>query len=401
MTSTDMEKIDNLLTRGVENIYPNREAFEERLKTGKKIRLYLGVDPTAPQLHIGHAIGLRKLREFQDLGHEVILLIGSFTAMIGDPTDKMAARVQLTQKEVLKNAADYKKQASKILRFSGSNAAKIMFNHKWLAKMSFEDVIDLASHFTVQQMAERDMFERRIKDGKPVYLHEFLYPLMQGYDSVAMDVDAEVGGSDQTFNMLAGRTLMKSMQQKEKFVLTTKLLTNDEGKKMSKTEGGLINLNDAPEEMYGKLMAMNDSMIMPYFEIATNVSLEDVEGIKIQLTNGVNPRDLKARLAATVVAMYYDEAAAIKAGENFEAIFQQGAMPDKMPEHRVAEEASIVDVLVFVGLASSKSEARRQIEQGAVKVDGVRVDSIDTKIQGSVEGLILQKGKRHFVRLVK
>lgn len=401
MTSTDMEKIDNLLTRGVENIYPNREAFEERLKTGKKIRLYLGVDPTAPQLHIGHAIGLRKLREFQDLGHEVILLIGSFTAMIGDPTDKMAARVQLTQKEVLKNAADYKKQASKILRFSGSNAAKIMFNHKWLAKMSFEDVIDLASHFTVQQMAERDMFERRIKDGKPVYLHEFLYPLMQGYDSVAMDVDAEVGGSDQTFNMLAGRTLMKSMQQKEKFVLTTKLLTNDEGKKMSKTEGGLINLNDAPEEMYGKLMAMNDSMIMPYFEIATNVSLEDVEGMKIQLTNGVNPRDLKARLAATVVAMYYDEAAAIKAGENFEAIFQQGAMPDKMPEHRVAEEASIVDVLVFVGLASSKSEARRQIEQGAVKVDGVRVDSIDTKIQGSVEGLILQKGKRHFVRLVK
>ncbi len=401
MASIDEEKIEHLLEHAVENIYPSKEALEKRLASGKKMKLYLGVDPTSPKLHIGHAIGLRKLREFQDMGHEVILLIGSFTAMIGDPTDKLAARVQLTRKEVLKNAADYKKQAGKILRFTGSNAAKIMFNHKWLGKLSFEEIISLASHFTVQQMAERDMFERRIKEGKPVYLHEFLYPLMQGYDSVAMDVDLEVGGSDQTFNMLAGRTLMRQLKDKEKFVLTTKLLTNDEGKKMSKTEGGLINLSDLPDEMYGKLMAMDDSMILPYFEIATDVSAEEIEGMKIQLNQGVNPRDLKAKLAATIVGMYYDEATAAKAAENFSAVFQQGALPEEMTEYKVNEATSIIDVLVFSGLAASKSEARRQIEQGAVKLDGVRVDSIDTKVVGSEAGVVLQKGKRHFARLVK
>lgn len=401
MAATDKESIEKLLTRGVEEIYPSREALEERLLTGKKLKLYLGVDPTSPNLHIGHAIGLRKLREFQDLGHEVILLIGSFTAMIGDPTDKMAARVQLTRKEVLKNASDYKKQAAKILNFSGSNAAKIMFNHKWLGKMSFEDVVELASHFTVQQMSERDMFDRRLKEGKPVYLHEFLYPLMQGYDTVAMDVDLEVGGSDQTFNMLAGRTLMKQMKEKEKFVVTTKLLVNDEGKKMSKTEGGLINLDDAPEEMYGKLMAMDDSMILPYFEIATDVDMAEIEGMKIQLDNGVNPRDLKARLASTIVAMYYSEEEAKKAAEAFDSVFRDKAMPEDMAEYKVAEPSSIVDVLVFAGLANSKSEARRQIEQGAVKVDGVRVESIDTNIEGTEDGVVLQKGKRHFVKIVK
>lgn len=399
--SKDPEKIEQLLTRGVEQVYPSKEAFEEKLASGKRIRIYLGVDPTSPMLHIGHAIPLRKLRELQDLGHEVILLIGSFTAMIGDPTDKMATRVQLTQKEVLKNAATYKKQASKILRFTGKNAAKLMFNHKWLAKMSFRDVVELASHFTVQQMSERDMFERRLKEGKPVYVHEFLYPLMQGFDSVAMDVDAEIGGSDQIFNMLAGRTLMKEMKQQDKFVIATKLLTNDEGKKMSKSEGGFVALSDAPEEMYGKIMAMNDSMILPYFEIVTDVSMDDIEGMKVQLKNGTNPRDLKAKLAHAIVTQFASAKDADAAAEHFEKVFRQHETPEDMKEFKIAKPASILDVLVSTELVGSKGEARRMIEQAAIKVDGVTVSGIETTVVGSEKGVILQRGKRQFVRLVK
>lgn len=401
MAQKNKEKIEQLLTRGVEVVYPSKEALEQRLLTGKSMRLYVGIDPTSPHLHIGHAIGLRKLREFQDLGHEVILLIGSFTAMIGDPTDKLATRVQLTHKEVLKNASDYKKQASKILQFTGVNAAKIMFNHKWLGKMSFGDVVELSSHFTVQQMMERDMFERRFKDGKPVYMHEFLYPLMQGYDSVAMDVDLEIGGSDQTFNMLAGRTLLKSMKKKEKFVLTTKLLTNNEGKKMSKSEGGLIALTDTPEDMFGKIMAMDDSMILPYFEIATDVSLDEVAGVKERLNQGMNPRDVKIQLAQHVVSMYYTEKVAQKAAEQFNAVFSQGETPENMESFSLKKQTSIVDVLVLTGLATSKTDARRQVEQGAVKMDGVRVSSLNTNITGTNDGVVLQKGKRHFVRIIK
>ncbi|PIZ54477.1 tyrosine--tRNA ligase, partial [Candidatus Uhrbacteria bacterium CG_4_10_14_0_2_um_filter_41_7] len=250
------EKIDQLLTRGVSEVLPSAESLKVALQGRKKLKIYIGIDPTSPMLHIGHAIGLRKLREFQDLGHEVILLLGSFTAMIGDPTDKTAVRTQLTQKEVLKNAVTYKEQAGKILNFEGKNPVKLMFNHKWLQKMNFSEVVNLASHFTVQQMLERDMFETRIKEGKPVYVHEFMYPLMQGYDSVAMDVDAEIGGSDQTFNMLAGRTLQRQINGREKFVITMKLLENAEGKKMSKSEGGFIALNDSAKDIFGKLMAM-------------------------------------------------------------------------------------------------------------------------------------------------
>ncbi|MCH8049770.1 tyrosine--tRNA ligase, partial [Patescibacteria group bacterium] len=385
--STDQEKIDQLLTRGVEAIYPSQQALEEILQSGKRIRVYVGFDPTAPELHIGHALQLRKLREFQELGHEVILLIGSFTAMIGDPTDKLAARKQLTQKEVLSNAATYKKQASKILSFSGRNAVKLMFNHKWLSKMTFQEVIELASHFTVQQMSERDMFERRIKQGEPVYLHEFLYPLMQGYDSVAMDVDLEIGGSDQTFNMLTGRTLMKRFKDKEKFVMALKLLVTAEGKKMSKTEAGFIALSDAPEEMYGKLMAMDDSMILPYFELASDLSIEEVEGIRLGLERGMNPRDAKARLAKAVVEMFHGEQSAKKAEEHFEKVFKRHEAPDEMPEVSVPSEQDIVDLLVKSELAQSKGEARRLLEQKAIKVDGVVVDSINTKLVGKEGGV--------------
>jgi tyrosyl-tRNA synthetase len=275
-----------------------------------------------------------------------------------------------------------------------------MFNHKWLGKMSFSDVVEVSSHFTVQQMSERDMFEKRMEAGKPVYLHEFLYPLMQGYDSVAMDVDMEIGGSDQTFNMLAGRTLMRVMKQKEKVVITTKLLTNDEGKKMSKSEGGFIALTDAPEEMYGKLMAMNDSMILPYFELATEFSLEEIDGMRIQMEQGVNPRDIKARLAGTIVEMYYDSESAINAASHFDTVFRKNEAPEDLEEVVVKDPVNIVDLLVSTGLASSKTEARRFVEQKAIKVDGTPLTSLQTELAGTKDGIVLQRGKRRFVKLV-
>ena len=399
--NTDPQKIEHLLTRGVDTIYPSREMLEARLKKGEKLRIYVGFDPTAPFLHIGHALQLKKLKEFQDLGHEVIWLIGSFTGMIGDPTDKGSARQQLTKKQVLENAATYKKQGSKIVPFSGKNGASIKFNDKWLSKMSFSDVVELASHFTVQQMSERDMFDKRLKEGKPIYLHEFMYPLMQGYDSVAMDVDVEIGGSDQTFNMLAGRTLMKAMKGKEKIVLTLKLLTNDEGKKMSKSEGGFVALTDAPEDMYGKLMAMDDSMIIPYFELVTDVSMDEINGKKLAMEQGVNPRDVKAELAHMVVAQFHDETSADAAAEHFKTVFQKGEIPEDLEEFAVSTERNILDVLVETGLVSSKSEARRHIEQKAVKLDGTVVTGVDMMVEGADAGVVLQKGKRHFVRLIK
>ena len=398
---TDAAKIEQLLTRGVELAYPNKDAMREALMSGRRLRVYLGVDPTSPVLHIGHALQLKKLREFQELGHEVILLIGSFTAMIGDPTDKLAARQQLTAAQVMENAATYKKQAKKLLKFSGENGAKLMFNHKWLAKMNLGDVVNLASHFTVQQMSERDMFEKRLAEGKPVYLHEFMYPLMQGYDSVAMDVDIELGGSDQTFNMLAGRTLMREMKQKEKQVLALKLLVNDEGKKMSKSEGGFVAINDVPEEMYGKLMSMSDSMILPYFEIMTDVPMEEIEGMKLQMAAGTNPRDLKMKLAANVVTMFHGKAAAKRAAKHFSTVFQQHEQPTEMVDFQIFAPTNILDVLVAVKLANSRGEGKQLIAGGGVRIDDVTVTDIGLMIDPTKLPAVLQKGKRHFVRLVK
>lgn len=400
MPIIDEAKIDALLSRGVEAVYPTKEKFKEVLMSGKRIRIYLGFDPTAPFLHIGHALQLRKLREFQELGHEVVWLLGSFTAMIGDPTDKMAARKQLTAEEVKQNAATYKKQASKILKFRGENSVRMMFNDKWLAKMSFKDVVELASHFTVQQMMERDMFEKRMNEQKPIHVHEFMYPLMQGFDSVALDVDAEIGGSDQIFNMLAGRTLLREMNKKEKFVIALKLLTNSEGKKMSKSEGGFIALSDVPEDMYGKLMAMDDSMIVPYFELATDVTMEEVEAMKADLAKGTNPKKLKMKLAKTVVGMYHGRNAAVRAEKHFESVFAQGALPEVMPEFNVVAPIGILDLLATSNLVPSKGEARRLIEQGGVRIGDTVIADIGKVISPADCPVVLQKGKRHFLKLV-
>lgn len=395
---TDKNRIKEVLERGVEKIYPDQKSLEKILKSGKRIRLYCGYDPTAPSLHLGHAITLRKLAQFQRLGHEVIFLIGDFTAMIGDPTDKMAVRKKMTRKEVLANAKNYKKQASIILNFSGGNKAEIMYNSQWNDKLNFADLIELASNFTVQQMMARDMFQERIKNNRPIYLHEFLYPLTQSYDSVAMDVDMEIGGNDQTFNMLCGRELMRILKNKEKFVLTTKLLTDPTGKKMGKTEGNIINLDENPKEMYGKVMSWSDETILPGFELCTDTSLVELKKINEQIKT--SPRDLKAKLAKEIVSIHHSKEAAQKAEEEFNRVFKEKKIPSQVKSYKLNVKSwNILDLLVKTKLAPSKSEAKRLVEQKGVKIDKEIVD--DWKKEIIIEkGMILQVGKRKFVKLI-
>ncbi len=399
--SRNEEKINEFLERGVENIFPKREFVEARLKEGKQLSMYVGIDPTGSSFHVGHSIFLRKMRQFQQLGHKVILLIGDFTGMIGDPTDKSATRVRLTREQVLENAKTYKEQASKILSFEGENPVEIRYNSEWLGKMSFGDVVDLGSYFTVQQMLERDMFEKRMEEGKPIYMHEFFYPMMQGYDSVAMDVDGELGGNDQTFNMLAGRTLMKAMKNKEKFVLTTKLLVDPTGKKMGKSEGNMIRFIDSSDEMFGKVMSWGDGMMVGGFELLTDVSMDEVVAIsKSLIREEANPRDVKARLAREIVSSFYGAEEAELASDRFDQLFKEHEVPEDVPEMRIASSLPIVDLLVESKLASSKSDARRLIEGGGVKINEQVVSEMEFMVEPTAEGVLIQKGKRHFVRVI-
>ncbi len=395
--STDKNMIDWVLNHAVENVYPSKAEVKKMLEAGKQLTVYFGIDPTGPSLHLGHFINLRRVKLFQDLGHKVILLIGDFTAMIGDPTDKGATRKQLTREEVLANCKLYKEQMARVIDFKGPNAAELKFNSAWLGKMSFSDVIELASHFTVQQMLERDMFEKRIEEGKPVHVHEFMYPLMQGYDSVAMDVDGEIGGNDQTFNMLAGRTLMKEVKGKEKFVITNTLLTDPSGKKMGKSEGNMLALTDSPEDMYGKVMSWTDGMIVPGFKLCTDLSDEEVKKIEAAMKKGENPMTFKRDLAKRIVAWLAGDEAGNSAAEHFTTVHQEHARPDEMPELKLKAGMTLVDALVESGLCSSKSDARRQIEQGGVKVDDQVMKDPNAKVG---KGFVIQKGKRHFVKLV-
>ncbi len=399
--NTDKNEINEFLDRGVENVFPSKKFLEALLQEGKPLTMYLGIDPTGPTLHLGHAIILRKLRHFQELGHKAILLIGDFTGMIGDPTDKSSARIRLTREQVLKNAQRYKDQASKFISFSGKNKAEMKYNSAWLGKMSFEDVVELASHFTVQQMLERDMFQTRMKQKKPIYVHEFLYPLMQAYDCVAMNVDGEIGGNDQMFNMMAGRDLMKDLTGKEKFVITMKLLIDPTGKKMGKSENNMITFEDSSDEMFGKIMSWTDGMILPGFELLTDVSKKEIQIMQKEMKEGANPRDYKLRLAKELVAEFFDVPEADRAEERFLNLFKNKEIPEDIPTHAAGESANILDILVATKLASSKSEARRLIDGGGVKVDGHVIEGYDVEIFPGDEGVILQKGKRHFIKIVK
>jgi len=399
--NTDPKKIDEVLTRSVEKIYPSYKELKGVMLSGRRLRLYCGYDPSAPTLHIGHMITLRKLAQFQLLGHEVIMLIGDFTGMIGDPTDKTAARKKMSRQEVLENSKNYKKQASKFLKFTGSNPAKILYNSQWSDKLTFKDLIELASNFTVQQMIIRDMFQERIKKKRPIFLHEFLYPLAQGFDSVAMDVDLEIGGEDQTFNMLCGRTLMKIIKNKQKFVLATKLLTDPSGKKMGKTERNIINLDVKPEEMFGRIMAWPDSLIVLGFELCTNLRTEEVEKISEQLKEKkINPREAKTRLAKEIVVICHNKKAAESAEREFERIFREKKLPTKILEFKIEERTlNILDLLTKTKLAPSKSEAKRLISQKGVKING-QIQKDWQKIIEIKKRMVIQVGKRKFARII-
>ena len=393
MVKTDAQTIEEVLSRGVSEVIV-KEDLEKKLLSGKKLRIYLGVDPTGFSLHLGHAVVLRKLKEFLDLGHEVILLIGDFTAKIGDPTGKDTTRIPLTDKQIKENFKDYKKQASKVLNFS---KVKIKYNSVWLSKLRFEDVLKLVGHFTVQQMLHRDMFDKRVN--APINQTEFLYPLMQGYDSVAMDVDVEIGGNDQMFNMLAGRTLQKIYHNKDKDILTTKLLLGTDGRKMSKTYDNAIYLTDEPNDMYGKIMSIKDELIGQYFELATNLDEQKIT----EILSMPNPRDQKALLAKEIVTMYHGEKAAIKAAENFDKVFRQHQMPSEIEIFKTDKTTyPILDLLCDTKLAPSKNEAKRLVEGGGVTV---RIKNEELRIKNwreeiAIEDeLIIQAGKRKFIKI--
>ena len=378
--NTDEAALTTLLHRGVENVIPKELALK-KLRSGERLRIYWGVDPTGAKLHLGHSVPLRKLKSFSDLGHEVVFLVGSFTAMIGDPTGRDAMREPLTRAQVEENFKDYKRQASKVFDFS---KAEIRYNHQWLEKLDFEKIVELASKFTVQQMLQRDMFDKRLTEGKPISLHEFLYPLMVGYDSVVLDVDCELGGSDQEFNMLAGRHLQQAFGKKDKFVLTTKLLEGTDGRKMSKTYNNAVYFDDAPSEMFGKLMSVNDELINTYFEVATDVPMQEV----IEMAE-THPKERKMRLAKEVVALYHGKDAALKAELNWVKTFSEGGVPDEVPTVSAGKLREIVKDI-------STSELRRLVEQGAVSyVGGEKITSIDAEVVGGT----IRIGKHRFLKV--
>ena len=388
------EHQSQLLTRGISAIYPSKEFLSSKISRGEKLTIYLGIDPTGPTLHLGHAIAINKLAEFQKAGHKIILLMGDFTAMIGDPTDKSATRKQLTHKEVLSNL----KQASKLISFSGKNSAQFKFNSKWLGKMNFADVLKLGSNMTVQQMLERDMFENRMKEGKPIYIHEFMYPLMQGYDSVAMDVDGEIGGNDQTFNMLCGRDLMKTLKNKDKFVITVKLLEDNSGKKMGKTEGNMVALSDSAEDMYGKVMSWADSLIVPGFELCTSVSMNELESIARDIASGVNPRDLKMRLAKQIAGIYHGEKKSQEAEEKFVKTFQKSEIPEDVPTIKAEAHELLVDVLLRNELVSSKTEFRRLVDEHAITNLDTNAKVVDYTLRATPG--VYRIGKKRFCKII-
>ena len=387
--------IDQLLSRGVQDVVP-KKGLMEKLHNGDKLKVYLGIDPTSTSISLGNAVPLRKLRDFQNAGHEVIFLVGSFTALIGDTSDKDAMRKPLTEKDIETNFHTYKEQASKILDFS---KAKIMYNGDWLSKLSFTNIVELAQQFTVQQMIERDMYQKRLKDGKPIGLHEFLYPLMQGYDSVHMEVDLEIGGNDQLFNMLAGRTLLRTYKDKEKFVLTTPLIEGTDGRKMSKSYGNTIDIMDVPNDMYGKVMSMADELIIKYFLLCTDVPLKEVDEVDKSLKAGDNPRDAKMKLAREIVALYHSKEAGDLAEQEFINIFKKGGVPEDMPTFELSGDRNIIDLLDLCKLIDSRGDAKRLIQHGGVKVNDKKVDDPSATIHLEKD-MVIQVGKRKFAKIV-
>ncbi len=394
---TDPEIIQRILEKGVEQILPSKDALKEKLLSGQRLNIYQGFDPTGETLHIGHSVGMRKLEDFRKLGHHVIFLIGDFTARIGDPTDKAATRKMLTKEDVENNMKKYIEQASHIIDMKNEeNPVEVMYNSTWLEKLNFGDIVNLASEFTVQQLLKRDMFQKRLEANKPIHLNEFLYPLMQGYDSVMMDIDIEVGGNDQLFNMLSGRDMVMNHLKKEKIVLAGKLLEDPNGDKMGKTTGNMIRMDDKPEDIYGKVMTFTDGMILIGFEILTVATLEELETYKKRLDSGENPMVLKKELALRVTEEITSKEEAQKAQQYFQEVFQNKEDSEKIQEIKVNKAVfQIGELLVAISFAGSKSIARRLVDQGAVKINNEKISDWDSKIDiDSYPSLLLKVGKQ-------
>ncbi|MGC9422926.1 MULTISPECIES: tyrosine--tRNA ligase [unclassified Vibrio] len=382
------------IKRGVEELIPEEELVA-KLKEGRPLRIKLGADPTAPDIHLGHTVILNKLRTFQDLGHDVTFLIGDFTGMVGDPTGKNTTRPPLTREDVLRNAETYKQQVFKIL---DPAKTKIQFNSEWLSELGAEGMIRLAAHQTVARMLERDDFKKRYAGGQPIAIHEFMYPLLQGYDSVAMETDVELGGTDQKFNLLMGRELQKANGQKPQVVLMMPLLVGLDGeKKMSKSANNYIGVSEAPSEMFGKIMSISDDLMWSYYELLSFRPLAELEQFKADVAKGKNPRDIKILLAKEIIARFHSAADADAAEQEFINRFQKGALPDEMPEFTFEKGIAIANLLKEAGLVASTSDAMRMIKQGAAKQDGKKLE--DAKQTAQTGTYVYQVGKRKFARV--
>ncbi|MDD3190619.1 MAG: tyrosine--tRNA ligase [Candidatus Pacebacteria bacterium] len=397
-TITDSEKIKILLSHNVDEVIV-RESLEEKLKSGKKLRIKLGCDPSRPDLHLGHSIVIRKLKEFQDLGHQIVFIIGDYTGMIGDPTGKSKTRPALSREEVKENAKSYLEQVGQILNIEKT---EIRCNSEWFAKLTFEEVLKLTGKFTVARILERDEFSKRLRDGSDIAVTEMLYPIMQAYDSIMVGADVEVGGTDQKFNLLAGRALQKKMGMPEQGVLTCPLLVGLDGvNKMSKSLDNYIGISEDANSMFGKIMSISDDMILYYFKLLTTKTLEELKAIEAVLADkNQNPRDLKVELAKAVIAIYHSVKEAKEAEQEFNRVFREKQKPTEIPEIRLTtKEYPILDLLTEVKLITSKSDGRRLIEQGGVRVND-EVQSDVQRIIAITDGMILQVGKRKFVKIV-
>lgn len=389
-----IDQIISELKRGVEDVYSEADLVE-KLKENRPLRIKLGADPTAPDIHLGHTVVLNKLRQFQNFGHEVIFLIGDFTATVGDPSGKNATRPPLSREDVLRNAETYKEQIFKIL---DPQKTKIVFNSDWLGELGTVGMIRLASNYTVARMLERDDFKKRFSNQQPIAIHEFIYPLLQGHDSVHLKADVELGGTDQTFNLLIGRELQKADGQKPQVAMTLPLLVGLDGeKKMSKSLGNYIGVTEAPSEMFGKIMSISDELMWDWYNLLSFRPLTEIAQLKADVANGKNPRDVKILLAKEIIARFHDEASADAAEQEFINRFQKGAIPDKMPEFTFEGEMGLASLLKEAGLVPSTSEAIRAAQQGGVKIDGEKVEDVKQTAQKGT--FVYQVGKRKFARI--
>lgn len=391
---SDINQVLAELKRGVDEIL-SEEDLIEKLKEKRPLKIKLGADPTAPDIHLGHTVVLNKLRQFQQLGHEVYFLIGDFTGMVGDPSGKNSTRPPLTREDVLRNAETYKQQIYKIL---DPEKTHVVFNSSWLGELGTEGMIRLASQYTVARMLERDDFKKRFANHQSIAIHEFIYPLLQGYDSVALEADVELGGTDQKFNLLVGRELQKARGQKPQVAMTLPLLEGLDGeKKMSKSLGNYIGISESPDNMFGKVMSISDELMWRWYDLLSFRSLDEIAQLKQDVANGRNPRDVKILLAKELIERFHDKSAADAAEQTFIERFQKGAMPDEMPEFTFTGEMPIANLLKEADLVASTSEALRMIKQGGVKIDGEKVE--DSKLVISASTAVYQVGKRKFAKV--